>query len=71
MVTPETWRSDMQTLDFNPHIQEDKPEEPQAVRAAQKTAQPAPKVLGAGEWLRAVSDFRAPFGFDRLPTVWG
>jgi hypothetical protein len=63
----------MQPFDFNPHLQEEAPEEPQAVRAAQETAQPAPPkaVLGAGEWLRAVSDFRAPFGFDRLPTIWG
>jgi len=27
--------------------------------------------LSPGEWLRAVEDFRAPFGFDRMPTVWG
>ncbi len=28
-------------------------------------------VLTPGEWLRAVGDVRAPFGFDRMPTVWG
>ena len=27
--------------------------------------------LTPGEWLRAVEDFGAPFGFDRMPTVWG
>ena len=27
--------------------------------------------LSPGEWLRAVEDFRAPFGFDRMPTIWG
>ena len=64
----------MQPFDFNPHIQEEMQEQPENnVLASQESAQPAPSqtVLGAGEWLRAVSDFRAPFGFDRLPTVWG
>ena len=28
-------------------------------------------VLSPGEWIRAVSNFDAPFGFDRMPTVWG
>ncbi len=27
--------------------------------------------LSPGEWLRAVDGFGAPFGFDRMPTVWG
>lgn len=27
--------------------------------------------LSPGAWLRAVEDFRAPFGFDKMPTVWG
>jgi len=31
----------------------------------------APRVLGAGEWLRAVTGFQAPFGKDGMPTVWG
>jgi len=29
------------------------------------------RVLGAGEWLRAVTGFQAPFGHDGMPTVWG
>ncbi len=32
---------------------------------------PARKVLSPGEWVRAVSGFDAPFGFDRMPTVFG
>ena len=27
--------------------------------------------LPAGQWLRAVLGFEAPFGHDGLPTVWG
>lgn len=27
--------------------------------------------LPAGQWLRAVLGFDAPFGHDGLPTVWG
>lgn len=27
--------------------------------------------LSPGAWLRAVGEFNAPFGFDRMPTVWG
>lgn len=27
--------------------------------------------LAAGEWLRAMTDFAAPFGHDGMPTVWG
>jgi len=27
--------------------------------------------LAAGDWLRAVMGFQAPFGRDGLPTVWG
>lgn len=27
--------------------------------------------LAAGDWLRVVAGFRAPFGHDGLPTVWG
>ena len=30
-----------------------------------------PRRLAAGEWLRAVMGFEAPFGRDGLPTVWG
>jgi len=26
--------------------------------------------LSPGEWLRAVGDFRASFGFERMPDVW-
>jgi hypothetical protein len=29
------------------------------------------KVLSPGEWVRVVSGFDAPFGFDRMPTVFG
>ncbi len=32
---------------------------------------PVRRVLGAGEWLRAVTGFEAPFGHDGNPTVWG
>ena len=35
-----------------------------------QTSHVAP-VLPAGLWLRAVLGFEAPFGFDRMPTVWG
>ena len=27
--------------------------------------------LAAGDWLRAVAGFSAPFGHDGMPTVWG
>ncbi len=29
------------------------------------------KRLTPGEWLRVMDNVRAPFGFDRMPTVWG
>ncbi|BCM93589.1 hypothetical protein IAD21_05480 [Abditibacteriota bacterium] len=32
---------------------------------------PTRKVLSPGEWVRAVSGSDAPFGFDRMPTVFG
>ncbi len=32
---------------------------------------PARKVLSPGEWARVVSGSDAPFGFDRMPTVFG
>jgi len=31
----------------------------------------AQRVLPAGQWLRVVMGFEAPFGFDGMPTVWG
>jgi len=30
-----------------------------------------PRRLAAGDWLRAVMGFSAPFGHDGMPTVWG
>jgi|GEM_PF-4551858 len=32
---------------------------------------PAPRKLAPSLWLRAMTDFDAPFGRDGLPTVWG
>ncbi|RYX86719.1 hypothetical protein EON83_00640 [bacterium] len=32
---------------------------------------PSRKVLSPGEWVRVVSGSDAPFGFDRMPTVFG
>jgi hypothetical protein len=29
-----------------------------------------PQLLDAGQWLRLMTGFEAPFGFDRMPTVW-
>jgi len=31
----------------------------------------AQTALPAGQWLRVVMGFEAPFGHDGLPTVWG
>ncbi|HEX8236225.1 MAG TPA: hypothetical protein VF600_09740 [Abditibacteriaceae bacterium] len=34
--------------------------------------QPAtPRLVSAGQWMREVTGFKAPFGHDGLPTVWG
>lgn len=41
--------------------------EPHAVFPQTETS----PLLSPGEWLRVVEDYRAPFGFDRMPTVWG
>jgi hypothetical protein len=33
---------------------------------------PAPsRLISAGQWMREVTGFTAPFGHDGLPTVWG
>ena len=45
--------------------------EERAVEQAQSAADNQPRRLAAGDWLRAVMGFRAPFGHDGLPTVWG
>ena len=34
-------------------------------------AQRESRRLAAGDWLRAVAGFSAPFGHDGMPTVWG
>ncbi len=30
-----------------------------------------PRRLAAGQWLRVMTGFSAPFGHDGMPTVWG
>jgi len=43
-----------------------------AARIAQAVRQNETRcVLPAGEWLRRMTGFQAPFGHDGLPTVWG
>ena len=44
---------------------------PSSVSASSSYIPPARRVLSPGEWVRAVSGFDAPFGFDRMPTVFG
>jgi hypothetical protein len=29
------------------------------------------RLVSAGQWMREVTGFNAPFGHDGLPTVWG
>jgi hypothetical protein len=37
-----------------------------------ESPQPAtPRLVSAGQWMREVTGFKAPFGHDGLPTVWG
>jgi len=36
-----------------------------------ENASAAPQPVSAGEWLRLMTNFSAPFGHDRMPTVWG
>jgi hypothetical protein len=49
----------------------------EAASSARRTPSPRPSrkstdgpILDAGEWLRAMTGFDAPFGHDGMPTVW-
>jgi hypothetical protein len=44
---------------------------PQSHDTPRQPAKNTGKMVTAGEWLRAVTGSNAPFGFDRMPTVWG
>ena len=47
------------------------PQENTDEKARENRAQDETRRLAAGDWLRAVMGFSAPFGHDGMPTVWG
>ena len=48
-----------------------RPQENADEKARENRAQDETRRLAAGDWLRAVMGFSAPFGHDGMPTVWG
>jgi hypothetical protein len=52
-------------------LQQSSPASSDAAAREAQTNGAAPRVISAGEWLRLMTGFQAPFGHDGMPTVWG